>query len=123
MHDQILKAYRIYCWINVVWYCGIVFLGSFSLALYQMVDLDLPRESIIQLNISSILTIALGFVFGIVTIRMMRQPITYKNWVWHYVNICLGITTCCLAPYCLWLAMRWNDKEFRNSLGTEGFQL
>jgi hypothetical protein len=119
MHESTLKAYRFYVWLNVVWYLCVAGFGIFtivmsnSLAANPIEGQELPTDF---LRGAGMLLIGISIVFGILAIGVLKQPVNEKTWMVHFVNICMGITTCCLAPFCIWMAIRWNSPEFRESL-------
>jgi hypothetical protein len=126
MIDKTLRAYRFYCWLNVVWY---VLIGSFGMGCFIFggqlsIDIDgVSVERVTLLRNSGLILAIIGLVFGVGSVLLMRQRSTEKTWLFHFLNICLGITTCCLSPFCIWLAIRWNSKEIKDYFARAKFEL
>lgn len=58
-----------------------------------------------------------GILFGIGMIILPFLPKTPKMWQGHLLNIALGLTSCCLTPFCLYLMLRWLKPDVRQMFG------
>ena len=114
--------YRAYCWLNVVWYAVILVLGVFSVRLAKANAADLGEQASILIS-SGYLLMALGIVFGAFALWFLTVPLKKTPHIAHMVNICLGISTCCLAPFCIYLALQWQKPEVLEFFQRQDFDL
>ena len=122
--EKTLQHYQIYCWINTAWYGFLCFLGFAGLALARTADPDvLPSESQGVFQFACFALVVMGVGFGLANLSLMRQPKTPKAHRAHFINICLGISTCLLAPYCVWLAIQWQKPEVKAHFDQQDFSL
>lgn len=116
MVEQALKLYRIYCYLNLVWY-ALLILVSVTLVLFLRtgtVDLSAVSPDQIQTLYGSLIFLAAySWVFFALTLFVMKPVRTSKWWVGAYFNIIVGAFSCCLVPLCFPLAVKWNSKEVR----------
>jgi hypothetical protein len=83
----------------------------------------LPEDQIPMFRWALIGMAAYGWTFFALTIFLMKPVRNNKWWLGAFINICLGVTTCCLAPYCLPLAINWNSKEVKNYFDPQSFDI
>jgi hypothetical protein len=122
--DKTLQHYRIYCYLNLAWYAFLCFLGFTGLFLARSADPEvLPPESRGVFQLACFGLVVMGVGFGLANLSLMRQPKNPKAHLAHFVNICLGISTCLLAPYCIWLAIRWQKPEVKALFDQQDFKL
>lgn len=108
----------------MAWYAFLCFLGFAGLFLSRTADPEvLPPENRGVFQIASFALVVMGVVFGLTNLSLMRQPRSPKAHLAHFVNICLGISTCLLAPYCIWLAMRWQQPDLKAYFDQQDFKL
>ena len=126
MVERTLKLYRIYCYINLIWY-ALLSLGSITMVLFlRMTSIDLsqvPADQMTLLNNSLIFLAIVSWIFFATTLSVMKPVRTRKWWLGGFMNICLGVTTCCLAPFCLPLAFMWNAPEFKAHFNPASFDV
>ena len=122
--DKTLRHYRIYCWLNMAWYAFLCFIGFAGLLLARAADPEvLPVESRGTFQMASLALVVMGVVFGLANYSLMRQPRTQQAYLAHLINICLGISTCILAPYCIWLGLQWQKPEVKAYFDKQDFSL
>lgn len=121
MVESALKLYRIYCILNLVWY-ALLILTSITLVLFlRSGTLDLsqiPADQIQLLNGCLIFLAAYSWILFAVTLTLMKPVRTSKWWLGAFFNICVGISTCFLAPLCIPLALRWNSPTVKAYFAT-----
>lgn len=126
MVERTLKLYRIYCYVNLIWY-GVTSLGSITLVLFlRQTTLDLsalPPEQLTLLNGLLVFLAAVCWIFFALTLGVMKPSRTKKWWLGGFLNICLGISTCCLAPLCIPLAIMWSNPDFKRYFEPASFDL
>ena len=122
--QQTLKLYRAYCILNVIWYVVVGGLGVAGILLAKSADPELlPPDQGQILRLCGIILILIAVVFGTATVKLMQLPRTPTTYTAHFVNICLGLTTCLLTPLCLYLAIQWQKPELRAHFEQESFKL
>ena len=122
--EKTLKHYQIYCWLNCAWYGFLCFWGFAGLALARTADSEaLPEDSRGIFQAASFVLVVMGVGFGLANLSLMRQPKTPKAHLAHFINICIGISTCLLAPYCIWLAIRWQSPDVKAYFDQQEFKL
>lgn len=122
--DKTLQHYRIYCWLNMAWYGFLCFIGFTGLFLSRTADSEvLPPESRNVFQVACFSLVGMGVCFGLANLSLIRQPKSPKSHLAHFINICLGISTCVLAPYCIWLALRWQSPEVKAYFDQPEFKL
>ena len=122
--DKTLKHYRFYSWLNMAWYAFLCLLGFTGLFFARTADpVALPPESRDVFQKACFALVVMGVVLGLGNLSLMRMPKTPKSHLAHFINICLGISTCVLAPYCIWLAIRWQSPEVKSYFDQPEFML
>lgn len=105
--------YRVYCALMVLLYAGVlvfgIFLarGDFSTRDYSPQELALT--GIIYAVVSTVLLI--GFA-----VALFLPPKPY-NWIVGLVTICIGMTSCCFAPFLIPLIIYWLKPETKAFFG------
>jgi hypothetical protein len=64
-----------------------------------------------------------GWIFFTLTLVYMKPVRTSKWWLGALINICCGISTCILTPFCIQLALKWNSKEVKDYFSHHSFEL
>lgn len=126
MVDLALKQYRFYCFINLAWYAIFILLCIFSLFILKTGSPNpeiLPEEQVSTFRVILLGAAIYGWIFFAVTMFLMKPVRSHKWWLGAYINICLGITTCCLAPLCIPMAIKWNSKEVKDYFSSQPFEL
>ena len=125
MIERALKQYRLYCYINLAWYALLIVL-CIGMALFLRggtPDPDtLPAEQVPAIRNTLIGMAAYGWIFFAATLFMMKPVRTHKWWLGAFINVCLGVSTCCLAPFCIPLAIKWNSKEVKDYFEKHTFE-
>ena len=126
MVERALKQYRFYCFINLAWYALLIVLCIGSLMYLKQGSPNpdtIPEDQVSTLRITFIGMGAYAWVFFLVTYFLMKPVRTSKWWLGAFINICLGITTCCLAPICIPMAIQWNSEEVKDYFNKQSFEL
>ena len=126
MVERALKQYRIYCIINLTWYALLILLCITMIVLLRggspapdvLLNDQIPsfRGTLIGMAVYA-------WIFFAVTLFVMKPVRTHKWWVGAMVNICIGISTICLAPLCIMMAIRWNSKEVKDYFNPSSFEV
>lgn len=126
MVERALKQYRIYCFINLAWYALLILLCITMVLLIKNGSPNpdiLPEDQIAGLKWFFIGMAVYGWIFFALTLMYMRPTRTMKWWLGAFLNICFGIGTCILAPFCIHLALKWNSKEVREYFSQHSFEI
>ncbi|MBS1702521.1 MAG: hypothetical protein JST12_12720 [Armatimonadetes bacterium] len=88
------------------------------------VDLSqIPPDQIAMLRGSLIFLGIYSWILFAMNLAILKPQRTHKWWMGAFINICVGISTCCLAPLCIPLAIKWNSKEVREYFNPVSFDL
>lgn len=126
MVERALKQYRLYCFINLVWYALLILL---CITMVLVLKNGSPNPDVIpEDQISTLRGVLVGFaayawVFFVVTLFLMKPVRTNKWWMGAFINICFGISTCILAPLCIPMAITWNSKEVKAYFNQQSFEI
>ena len=119
--QRTLRLYKVYIGLNLLWYTLIFILGVIS---FQIV-LD-PNDLAYAdgvLKVSGVILILIGALFFLLTLLTSKPKRNQAGWMTAFINICLGITSCLLTPFCIYLAIQWNHPEFKSEFLQQEFQL
>jgi hypothetical protein len=83
----------------------------------------LPEDQISNLRLTFFGTAVYGWIFFTVTLFMIKPVRNRRWWLGAFINICVGISTCCLAPFCIPLAIKWNSPDVRDYFNRQSFEL
>ena len=125
MVERALKQYRIYCFINLAWYALVILLGITMVLVLKNGTPNpetIPEEQIGSLRVVSACLAGYGWIFFLLTVFLMKPVRTSKWWLGAFLNICFGISTCCLAPLCIPMAISWNSKEVKDYFSKPSFE-
>lgn len=120
--QKILRLYDFYVWLNLVWY-GLIFLLGVLAIRVQLPPDDFDELAQRTLRICGGVFCLIGVIFFGISMKLKSPERTKAGWMIAFINICLGISTCILAPFCIFLAMKWNQVEFRDEFIRETFEL
>ncbi len=126
MVERALKQYRIYCFINLAWYALLIILCITMVLVLKNGTPDpevLPQDQVASIRGTLVWLAAYAWIFFALTLFMMKPVRTTKWWLGAFINILLGVSTCCLAPLCLPMAVRWNSKEVREYFSNPSFEI
>lgn len=126
MVERALKQYRIYCFINLAWYALLIIL-CIGMSLFLKSGTPnpdvLPDDQIPSFRATLVGMAIYGWIFFALTLFLMKPVRTHKWWLGAFINILLGVSTCCLAPLCIPMALRWNSKEVREYFNHHSFEI
>jgi hypothetical protein len=126
MVERAIKQYRVYCYINLAWYALLIILCiGMAIALKDGNPAPdvLPEDQIPTLRGTMVGMAIYGWIFFALTLFLMKPVRTTKWWMGSFINICLGVSTCFLAPFCIPMAIRWNSKEVRDHFNQQSFEI
>lgn len=126
MVEQALKRYRLYCFVNLAWYALLILLCITFVLLLKGGSPNpeiLPEDQVASMRWTLIFMLVYSWVFFVITLYLMKPVRTAKWWMGALINICLGISTCCLAPLCIPMAIQWNSKEVKDYFQPRSFEL
>jgi hypothetical protein len=83
----------------------------------------IPDDQIPMLCGTLIGMAAYGWIFFVVTLFLMKPVRSHKWWLGAFINICLGVSTCCLAPICIPMAIKWNSQEVKDYFTKPSFEV
>lgn len=76
-------------------------------------DLDIPPDQMTLMGRTFVFMAVYSWVMFVAVLYLMKPVRTMKWWTGAFINICLGVTTCCLAPFCIPVAINWNREEVK----------
>jgi hypothetical protein len=125
LREKVFRIYRIYLWINLIWYALVFLLGITVLYALGILlgDFDLQSSTSLTLLFGGLLLITTAIIFGLANFRFLKKRLESSTWLFHYLNILFGISSFILAPLCLWLAIRWNDPAVKKHFTEQKFEL
>ena len=126
MVERVLKQYRIYCYINLAWYALLILLCITSVLTIKSGTPNpdiLPEDQIPMIRGTLVGLAIYGWIFFVLTLFLMKPVRSSKWWLGAFINICLGVSTCCLAPFCIPMAIRWNSKEVKDYFNQQSFEI
>lgn len=122
MIEKTLRLYRFYCYLNLIWYAALTLFSITTILVLKKGDFPgevIDKDQSTMLLKLLFMMLIMSWVFFAITLTMMKPVRTRKWWIGGSMNIYLGITTCCLAPFCIPLAIKWNAQEFKDYFDEE----
>lgn len=120
--QRTLRLYQVYIGLNLIWYALIFILGVISFQIVLPQDPELANADGV-LKVSGVILILIGALFFLLTLLTSKPKLNQAGWMTAFINICLGITSCILTPFCIYLAIQWNHPEFKSEFLQQEFQL
>jgi hypothetical protein len=120
--ERNLRFYDFYIWLNLVWYVCILFLGVSAIRV-QLPPEEFPPAVVATMRGGGFILCLIGIVCFILSLKLKNPERTKSGWTIAFMNICFGISTCILAPFCIFLALEWNREEFKREFIQEKFEL
>lgn len=119
---KILRFYDLYIWMNLVWYLLVLFIGVTAVRI-QLPAEDFTPPVIATMRVGGAMLIMIGVICFGLSLKLKNPERTKAGWTAAFINICFGISTCLLTPFCIFLALAWNREEFKAEFIQEKFQL
>lgn len=121
--QRILQIYRMYCFANLAFYGVLVIIAVLGLFSAKAISADPPAEMSPdlpqQIRAMSFLLLGIAGLFGILAVKVLKMGRSLTSYSVHMTNIAAGITTICLAPFCIWLLIQWMSPEVRAHFETQ----
>jgi len=109
---DVLLAYRWYCYLSIGLSGLIALLATAGFVLGQYAPIK-PEPATQLKNLSLFLfVISAGMIYF--SLRVLKLPRNRTTYGAHLTNIAVGISTCVLAPFCIWLLLEWLKPEVKS---------